>query len=286
MVVIGAVLISFSSVYVKLAHVTPTIAGVYRTLFGGLILIVIVRRKGERLWQGKPYFFLAIFGSGLFALDLYLWHTSIHYIGPGLATILANFQVFFLTLFGVLVLKERPGLRLVIAICMAFSGIYLLAGLRWAQLEQAYKLGLFLGLSAALCYAAYILVLRKLQLLEGSPCVAANLVIISLASALLLGAYAWSKGESFAIPDMQSFLALIAYGFFSQAIGWVLITAGLPGIRSSLAGLLLLLQPALALVWDILIFDRETDIYGGIGAALTLTAIYFGTVQKKKTTGS
>ena len=286
MVIAGAFLISFSGVYVKLAHVTPSVAGVYRTLFGGMILLVVVHVRGERIWKGKPYFLLGMIAAGIFALDLFVWHRSIHYVGPGLATILANFQAFFLTLFGVLVLKERPGLGLIAAICLAFVGIYLLTGLRWTQLEQVYKLGLLLGILAALCYAAYILVLRKLQSLDGAPSAAANLAVISLVSALLLGIQAWSKGESFAIVDLQTFLSLFAYGFFSQVIGWMLITKGLPSIRSSLAGLLLLLQPSLALLWDILIFDRETDVMGGVGAVLALAAIYIGTVHIKKSSAS
>ena len=286
MVIAGAFLISFSGVYVKLAHVSPSVAGVYRTLFGGLILLIVVRVRGERIWMGRPYFLLGLIAAGIFALDLFVWHRSIHYVGPGLATILANFQVFFLTLYGVLVLKERPGVGLITAICLAFAGIYLLTGLKWTQLEQVYKLGLLLGILAALCYAAYILVLRKLQSLDGAPSAAVNLAVISLVSALLLGIQAWSRGESFAIVNLQTFFSLFAYGFFSQVIGWMLITKGLPSIRSSLAGLLLLLQPSLALVWDILFFDRETDILGAGGAALTLAAIYIGTVHIKKSPGS
>jgi hypothetical protein len=52
----------------------------------------------------------------------------------------------------------------------------------------------------------------------------ANLAIISMASALLLGSAAWVQDDPFAIPDLLSILSLAAYGLFSQVIGWVLIT--------------------------------------------------------------
>ena len=42
MVAAGAVLISFSAVFVKLAHVSPTMAGFYRTFFGGIMLLIIL----------------------------------------------------------------------------------------------------------------------------------------------------------------------------------------------------------------------------------------------------
>jgi len=41
-------------------------------------------------------------------------------------------------------------------------------------------------------------------------------------------------------------------------------------------GLILLLQPALAFVWDILFFGRPTRAVELVGAAITLGAIYLG----------
>lgn len=282
MVTAGAVLISFSAVFVKLADVSATMAGFYRTLFGGAVLLAIALYRRRRIWKGPAYFNLALLCAVLFALDLYFWHRSIHFVGPGLATILANFQVFILALFGVLVLKERLGPRMLVAIPLALFGLFLLAGVRWNTLASAYKWGLLLGVVAAGCYAGYILALRRLQSLPGTPASVVNLTIVSFATALLLGLYGWHQGDSFAIPDVGSVLSLISYGIVSQGIGWILITGGLPHIRPSLAGLLLLLQPSLSFTWDILFFQRPTDLFAAVGAALTLTAIYLGSTRRSR----
>lgn len=281
MVATGATLISFSGVYVKLAHVSPTMAGFYRTFFGGIILLVIVWVKGGPFWRGFSHFFLGVLCGFLLALDLFFWHISIHFIGPGLATILGNFQVFLLALFGVLVLKEKPTINLLVAIPLAMLGLYLLAGIQWGDFAQNYKVGVFLGFVTAVCYAAYLLLLRRLQTSDDYLSAAANLVIVSFVTAAFLGTTAWQQGDSFEIPDLQSLLSLSGYGLFSQVIGWVLITNGLSKIKSSFTGLLLLLQPALAFVWDMLFFDRETSIVGGIGAVITLAAIYLGATSHK-----
>ena len=100
MVLAGAVLISFSAVFVKWAHVSATMAGFYRNLFGGLVLVLVVVLRKERIWRGSAYFGMAVMAGLFFAVDLFVWHQSIHFIGPGLATILANFQVFFLAFLG------------------------------------------------------------------------------------------------------------------------------------------------------------------------------------------
>jgi drug/metabolite transporter (DMT)-like permease len=277
MVAAGAVLISFSAVFVKLAHVSPTMAGFYRTFFGGIMLLIILVLRREALWKGVSFLFLGIFCGLAFSLDLFFWHKSIHYVGPGLATILANFQVFLLALYGVLVLREPVSIRTMVAIPLAFFGLFLLAGIHWRQLGEAYRLGVVLGLATAGCYAVYILSLRKLQSQKNAPSAMANLAVISIVSALLLGSSAWVQNDPFGIPDLQSIFSLVAYGLFSQVIGWVLITRGLTRLRSSLVGLLILLQPALSFTWDILFFRRETDLFGVVGAVLALTAIYLGT---------
>jgi drug/metabolite transporter (DMT)-like permease len=251
-------------------------AGFYRTFFGGIILLVIVGARGGQLWQGFSHFFLGVLCGLLLALDLFFWHISIHFIGPGLATILGNFQVFILALFGVLVLKEKPTINLLVAIPLAMLGLYSLAGIQWGDLGRNYKIGVYLGIATAVCYAAYLLVLRRLQTSDDYLSAAANLVIVSFVTAAFLGTTAWQQGDSFEIPDLQSLLSLSGYGLFSQVLGWVLIAKGLPQIKSSFAGLLLLLQPALAFVWDMLFFDRKTSIVGGIGAVITLAAIYLG----------
>ena len=59
-------------------------------------------------------------------------------------------------------------------------------------------------------------------------------------------------------------------------MGWILITNALPKIRASLSGLILLLQPALAFVWDVLFFQRPTTPVNWLGVLVALVAIYLG----------
>ena len=102
----GAVMISFSAVFVKAAHVGPTMAGFYRVLFGGLVLALILKIRRERLFRGLTPLILTMVCGLLFSLDLTFWHRSIGYVGPGLSTLLANFQVFFLAFYGAVILRE------------------------------------------------------------------------------------------------------------------------------------------------------------------------------------
>jgi drug/metabolite transporter (DMT)-like permease len=61
-------------------------------------------------------------------------------------------------------------------------------------------------------------------------------------------------------------------------VGWLLISRGIPHVEAGRAGLVLLLQPSLAFVWDILFFGRPTDALDVAGAVLAVGAVYLGTV--------
>jgi drug/metabolite transporter (DMT)-like permease len=53
-------------------------------------------------------------------------------------------------------------------------------------------------------------------------------------------------------------------------------------VSATAVSLILLLQPALSFLWDILLFKRPTSGYEYLGIALILLAIYFGSLRKKE----
>ena len=49
---------------------------------------------------------------------------------------------------------------------------------------------------------------------------------------------------------------MISYGIFSHVLGWFFILNGLQKITAVSAGIILLTQPILSYVWEILIFQK------------------------------
>ena len=273
-------MISFSGVWVKISHVTPTVSAFYRVLFGGLFLLAAACWQREITWKGW-YRLLLGFLCGLFlSLDLFFWHQSIQYIGPGLATILGNFEVFLLAGLGVAFMGDKVSPRFFSAILMAILGLFLVVGIQWNQLGSQYKTGVYLGLATAVAYTAFLLSLRKLQSGETEAITFYSMMLVSFASAIFLGFQAVYNGDSFVIPDSQSWAALLLLGLTSQGIGWILISNTLPRVRASFAGLILLLQPSLAFIWDVMFFQRPTSAVNWIGVIMAITAIYLGTTQR------
>ena len=275
---LGALAISFSAVFMKLVAVGPTAAGFYRMLFGGLLLAALLAWRGERLHLGRaaPWVLAA---AAAFALDLVFWHRSILAVGTGLATLLANFQVFLVALASVLWLGERGGWRLVSTAALALLGLALIVGIDLAALDSAQRIGVALGLATAVCYASYILALRAARSAGGTS--ATGLITsISLATAVLLAAAVPLAGESFVIPSVRDFGLLALYGLVGQVLGWVLISRAVDRVPVSRVALVLLLQPVFAYLWDIAFFSRRFSTTESAGAVLALLAFYLWATRR------
>lgn len=276
--ILGAMIISFSGVWVKISHVSPTASAFYRVFIGGgFLLLASLWRKEIKPLKWRQSVMVVLCGA-FFALDIVAYHYSVHYIGPGLGTILPNFQVFIMALAGALFLKEKLRAAYLWSIPIAVAGLFLVVGFQWDALGAQYQLGIFLGLAASVCYAGFLLSLRKLQTDQLKISFFSVLMFVSLTSAGFIGVEMVCMRETFVIPDLQSLFSLTALGFLSQGVGWILIANALPHIRVSLSGLILLLQPALAFLWDVLLFGRPTGGLNWIGVIIVLAAIYTGSL--------
>ena len=281
MLLIGAIIISFSSVMVVLAGLPPDVTGFYRLTIGGLAMLAFLVRQGK-LKRFTPNVLKWALVAGLFfAGDFVFWHRSIAHVGPGLSTMLANFQVIPLAVVSALFFKERMSTKLFLAIPVTLVGLYLMVGVGWDQFSADYRLGVVFGLITAIFYALYLLSLKYSLAKAGAD----SLVLAcaaALTTGLLLGGLAVTQGESFAFPSLQSVIAIAALALICHAVGWYLITRGIQLVRGAMVGLILLLQPTLSFVWDILFFHKPINWVELSGVGLALLGIYIGSLKDGK----
>lgn len=273
----GAVLISTTSIFVRLADVGPNVSAFYRMLFGAVMLLagLLVLRQWRPVKLREAGWLLV--PGVAFAVDLMLWHRSIHQVGPGLATLLGNFQVFLMALAGVLIYRERIGAAFAAGTALALVGLYLLVGLDWSRFGAEYRQGVVFGLLTGVAYAVYLLTTRHLQRSGQVTLAPAQLICVtSWICAGVLGTSMLANGERFAIPDLGSFGALLGLAFFGQVLGWILLVRAMPRLPASLVGLLLLLQPGLSFVFDVIVFARPTRGMDWLGVGLSLLGIFIG----------
>jgi len=276
----GAALISLSPVWVKLVDVSPTTSGFYRVAIGGVALTLYLLVTRQRIAFSRRLSGLLVLAAVFFALDLWFWHRSINYIGPGLSTLLANFQVFVMMFAGIVFLGQKPQVVQLVAVPLALLGLALIIGLDWGSLSNDYRLGVIFGLATALAYGSYLLTMRAMRADAEHPVPVREIGLMSLMVAAMLAVSALLEGESLAIPTFADAGWLLGYGLLSHGLGIMLIASGLPQVSTTEAGLALLLQPTLSFAWDVVFFDRPTTGQELLGAGIALFAIFLGTRKK------
>ncbi|MEH6420633.1 DMT family transporter [Pseudomonas sp. CGJS7] len=278
---LGASVISSSAVFVKWVDIGPAASAFWRMALAAVILLLVLgqpwRRGRLQHWRPEGRVLgLVMLGAVFLALDLWLWHRSILYVGVGLSTLLANFQVFVLAGVGALWLGERAGWKLWLGLSMALVGLALLLAPGWEHMDSRFRIGVAFALAAAVLYGGFLLAFRAAQARRGQTPNEALQWWLCLGSAATLGAIAPFGGGSMWPASAHDWLILTAYAAIAQVLGWYVIGRAMPKLPAGVVGLCLLLQPLLAYVWDVLLFHKRLGGIELIGIGLSLAGIFLG----------
>ena len=270
---LGVLSISFAAIFVRLANVSAATVTFFRALYAIPLLFVVwwARRPAER--RSAPERWMA-FASGLIlALDLTLWHESIHFIGAGLGTMLVNIQVLFVGTAAWVLFRERPTGLALLTVPVVLAGVVLISGLgRPDAYGSNPAAGVVLGVLAAGCYAGFLLTYRAANRGSGSPVgPLLDATLGTVVGAALVG-----------VPfDPQFSLAitwpahewLIALAVICQSAGWLLIGIALPRLPALETSVMLLAQPLGTVVWGRLVFAERFSPVQAAGMLLMLGGI-------------
>lgn len=273
---LGAACISASAVLIKLANTGPATAAFYRCFFALPVLTALAmleqRGRGRRPARAR----LGAAVAGLFlAIDLVLWNHAIADVGAGIATVLGNLQVLFVTAAAWAVFHERPARRFLVSLPVVLAGVVLVSGLVGARGGGHPLAGIAYGLGTSIAYACFLLILRHAT--SGTPHVAGPLAEATLGSAvgaLLLGLAFGGLRLDIPLPSL-GWLLLLA--MTSQTAGWLLITSSLPRLPAAISSLLLLLQPAASILLAAVVLAERPSAVQLAGAVLVCGGVLAAT---------
>jgi drug/metabolite transporter (DMT)-like permease len=267
--VLGAATISASAILIKLANTGVATAAAYRCLLALPLLIALAaveqRRQGRRERSARAG---AVVAGLCLSVDLVLWNHAIAEVGAGVATLLGNLSVVFVTVIAWVAFRERPRLRFLLALPVVMVGVVLVAGVvdSPGSGNGHAVAGIWYGLGTSVAYAAFLLILRqssgRTRHVAGPL---ADAVLGAAAGSLLLGLA--FGGLQFRIP-WPAFGWLLVLAISSQVIGWLLITSSLPRLPAALSSLLLLLQPAASLLLAAVVLSERPTWLQLAGAVL------------------
>ncbi len=263
--VAGAVLIGFAAIIVRLVEVGPTAAAFWR-------LAIAVPVLGLLRWRLQPRseapparraLGLMLLAGVAFALDLALWHRSIHLTSVANATLMSNLSPVFIALtlhfgFGD---RHPPRFWLGLALALAGAGVLVADSFR---ISPETALGDLLAVGTAVFYAIYQLLVSRSRRRYSALDVMFH---ASLAGMFVLLPMALLSGERLLPTGPRDIALLLALGLAVHIGGQGLIAWAQAHVTASFASVTLLVQPVAAAVfaWALLGegFGRQ-QAFGGV----------------------
>lgn len=283
---LGASCIAFSGIFYRYAEVPPSTATFFRCLYG-LPLLALVAWLEWRRYGALPAarVRLALVAGVFFAGDLTFWHHAIGQVGAGLSTVLGNLQVLVVGIVAWLLFGERPSRAVVVSLPIVLIGVVLISGLVGGGAYGANPpLGVAFGLLTALCYAGYLLVIRRSGRDVRRP--VTPVAISTLATALCALFIGAPLGELRLEPTWPSHGWLALYGVTSQFLGYVLISMSLPRLPAILTSIILLVQPVMSVVLAMILLGEAPSALQLLGVVLVVGGIAAATVPLAKLRGA
>ena len=199
-----------------------------------------------------------------FAADLITWHYAIEDVGAGLATVLGNLQVVLVPLIAWLVLSERPGARILVALPIVLSGVVLISGaLEAGAYGSNPSRGVLFGVLTGISYAGFILLLRRGNRDDRRP--AGPLFDATLVAAVVAAAIGFAIGDVDLVPSWPAHAWLACLALTSQVLGWLFISVSLPRLPAALTSLLLCIQPVGSVILGVILLGESPSALQLVG---------------------
>ena len=275
----GAVAISFSPVFYVFSGTNPSTGAFFRMLYAlpALALLAYLVRSSDTRSSRTRWM---AFGAGLIlAPDMLSYHSSMIFIGIGIATLIGNSQVIIVTLASWKLFGEKPNPAILLSLPVVVVGLALISGIADSEPygEDPVK-GVIFGMMAAFFYSSFLILFRySNRELAPSSSVQLDATAGAALGLLVLGLMPLS-GYAIEPLDLQPIWPghgwLIVLALLCQVAGWLAIAHALPRLPAAHVSFAVLLQPVLTLVWGYVILDQDGHSQNQVmGIFLVLSAI-------------
>ena len=275
----GAVAISFSPVLYVYSDTNPSTGAFFRMLYAlpALALLAYLVRKSDTRSSRTRW---TAFGAGLIlAPDMLSYHSSMIFIGIGIATLIGNSQVIIVTLASWKLFGEKPNQAILVSLPIVIIGLALISGIADTDPygEDPVK-GVVFGTMAAFFYSSFLILFRySNRELAPSSSVQLDATAGAALGLLVLGLLPLSSVAIEPLelqPTWPGHGWLIVLAMLCQVAGWLAIAHALPRLPAAHVSFAVLLQPVLTLVWGYVILHQEGHSQNQIiGIFLVLAAI-------------
>lgn len=279
--IIGAIAIAFSPIFVRFSDVDPIMTAFYRIFISLPFFLFfssfnIIEKVKFPEFNNSYVIFLV---SGIFfALDLICWHWSIKLTTVSKATFLSNLAPIVVIIFSLIFLKERFSKFFYLAALLSMVGMLMLLGESF-KFNKSQFIGDLLGVLTAVWYGSYIVTISQLRKKYNSTSI---MFLSGIVTAIILLIVSILFEQSLIPQSLFTITIIFLLGFICQFMGQSFITYSLAYLSASLSSLCLLIQPIAATVLAYFFFQEKLTTIQFFGSALILIGIYIARTKYDK----
>ncbi len=290
-----------SSLYIILAGALWGIMGLFVRHLSEIYNLTSMQISTARLFSAGVFFVLFTFitdksrlkvhlkdlplliATGLFSVIFMsaTYFESINLTSLSVAAILLYTAPIIVMIASIFLFKEKFTRKKALSLILAFSGCVLVSGIVTGDAHVT-PYGIFMGFLSALTYALYT-IFGKFALRKHHP-FTLTAYAFTIGGA---GSFIFAPPASF-VPAFQNaesgfilLLKLIATGFFTAFLPFLLYTLGLKKTEAGKASVMASVEPMVASLVGIFILKEPTDIFSVAGILLILAAIIVLNVNNK-----
>lgn len=241
------------------------------------ITMLIADRKAFKIKLRDAWCFV---GCGIVSLLVFglCYFKAMDYMSLSNAAILLYTAPCFVIIISAVLFKEKITPKKIAAMLMAFAGCCLVSGIGTG--DEISAIGLVLGLCSGLCYALYS-IFSRFAINRGY-----SAFTINFYSCLLAGIGATAVGGTDFIPLISltpsNLLFAVATGLVTCFLPYLLYTYGLIGIENGKASIMASIEPVVATLCGVFIYNEGLTVMSTVGILLVLSAIVL--LKEKSTT--
>lgn len=250
-----------------------------RYVIAGAILTIICFATGQ--WRIKKNGWIYLLEIGIIG---YFGSISAQFIGTDLSNahlgaLITTLSPLFLSIFAVIILKEKMTRRQVISMAMATVGVIVIVGAPGAGSKQI--LGIIILLIAAATWGYYSVVVKQAAKYYSPLQMTTVGVWIACILSLPFAIHQWGEWNHAVFQTPSFLLSTLYIGVISTAVAFFAWNAGLKLTPSHHAGLYFFLQPIVGSLFGWLILGERLGLTFVLGSLLILISVGISEMKKE-----
>ena len=252
-------------------NITPSFMLAARFLIASIFLwgYIFMNRKEINYKIDKTQLFIMfVIGGLVYFLTTSFYFNAMSYIPVSVHVMIFYTYPFLVNLFAFIFLKEKMSVKQMVALLIAFCGIFLIL----TDLNSNIKIiGLVLSFLAAVCNGAYVLALGLKKIRNVHSIVTAAYTITF--SALTFMIYCLAKGEMNLNIALNVWFGILFIALVSTVIAIIALSAGVKMIGAAKASIISTFEPMEGVILSILILGEQLFANQVFGVVLVIAAI-------------